>query len=420
MGNCLSSRKSDNNNIPPENNPANAAAGTEQSNVVDQNQSLRILQPEDQPSPITTPRAPPRAAVAGSSRYRHLPLEQRPDEPLRRHEWMHDINNKGPAPTRRRLEQMREEFWHTRVTARGEVWKTVKTVVEMLQEDSSEDALATAREMLHAAEITVPSGDLVNAAYDIFGNQYKFPSYVLSNPTNMVPTPPECASKESLRSSSASCKSTDTSETTRQERRREKGKEVIVGETTAPVDFSDVAPNQAIFRMSTDGLDHSVGFWAHEPLKDVAARLIDLADIDRCTHRVKLMLAGHELKLDKSLVEQNWAPAKIIVAITQDLRIVAPWMVGKQTKKDSWGFTKPVAPRSRMPVFPPALPPTMQIPGRSEPLVIPDVAAENRGPSSQVADLLQPFPQPSSASTKECEEKDKEGEERMMDQTHSS
>ncbi|KAK6344474.1 hypothetical protein TWF696_008110 [Orbilia brochopaga] len=373
MGNCLSSRKgasggqNANNNAPPndqQNANANAnadAANNQQPTATANDHALSNLNAQDSRPSIPNaeaPRPPPRAAVAGPSRYRHLPLNQRPDEPLRRHEWTHDVNNKGRPPTHHKLEQMREEFWYTRVTGREEVWRTVKTVVEILQEDDSDDALLTAREILHAAEITVPSGDLVNAAYDIFGNKYKFPNYVLSNPTNMSLTPPDSPSKESLHSSGSSYKSTDTSKNARRE---SKGKEVDVSETTTEVIVRDprTAPLTAIFRMSMNGKDHAIRFWPDENVRDIAERLIASADIDRRTHRLKLILGGHELKDDQTLVNQRWEPKKITTAIMQDLSIVAPWLLKQpsilaQACAEAEKY-RPLEPP--IPVGPPILPP---------------------------------------------------------------
>lgn len=46
--------------------------------------------------------------------------------------------------------------------------------------------LDTAQGILNAAEITLPTGDLVDGAYDSLGNLYQLPPYVVSAPENMV------------------------------------------------------------------------------------------------------------------------------------------------------------------------------------------------------------------------------------------
>ena len=40
--------------------------------------------------------------------------------------------------------------------------------------------------MLTAAEISLPTGNLVNGAYDSFGNYYSLPEWAVSDPQNMV------------------------------------------------------------------------------------------------------------------------------------------------------------------------------------------------------------------------------------------
>jgi hypothetical protein len=50
--------------------------------------------------------------------------------------------------------------------------------------------LATAQQILTAAEITVPSGDLADGAYDSFGAFYSFPEHIVSDPVDIMAT--EC------------------------------------------------------------------------------------------------------------------------------------------------------------------------------------------------------------------------------------
>ncbi|KAJ6259511.1 hypothetical protein Dda_5148 [Drechslerella dactyloides] len=398
MGNCLSSRKSggqnaNNNNDasrdPNSNNPdvdigvnANdddpaAAAGSHELETRSQSQRpVRHQAPQ-----------PPAAVVNRTSRYRHLPLSKRPDKPLRRHEWSHNINNEGRAPTRRALERMREEFWHTRVEGREEVWRTVRTVVELLQTDPSEGALVFAREILHAAEITVPSGDLTNAAYDVFGNKYKFPAYVLSDPDNLSPDSLR-SSNDSLRSYNSSGKSSfEFSETSRQRRRDMKGKgpAVTTTEKFTPDMDMDLETITVRFRLS-DGTDHTVEAWQYERLKDITERLMEMAGIDRRTHRIKMFLAGLLLDPYQSLENQRWQPDRIVNAIVQDLRIVAPQLVQSSRPSDT--------PSRRS--IPPALPRTLPeacyprgVQPPSTPQPIPQLPPVARPPT-----FLEPLPPP--------------------------
>lgn len=50
----------------------------------------------------------------------------------------------------------------------------------------SDGGLATAQQILSAAEITVPSGDLADGAYDSFGAFYPLPEHIVSDPVDIV------------------------------------------------------------------------------------------------------------------------------------------------------------------------------------------------------------------------------------------
>lgn len=65
---------------------------------------------------------------------------------------------------------------------------TLKTALEVLWagEDSDEGGIATAQTILEAADITLPTGDMANGAYDVFGALYSLPEWVVSDPTNIV------------------------------------------------------------------------------------------------------------------------------------------------------------------------------------------------------------------------------------------
>jgi hypothetical protein len=52
--------------------------------------------------------------------------------------------------------------------------------------DDGSAGLATAQSILDAAEVTLPTGDLANGAYDTLGNYYPLPEWIVSDPTNIV------------------------------------------------------------------------------------------------------------------------------------------------------------------------------------------------------------------------------------------
>jgi hypothetical protein len=84
--------------------------------------------------------------------------------------------------TRSELNRERQEFFDTRVTGREEIWATLKVVVGMIAESD----IQTAQGILDAAAITVPTGDLINGAYDEVGNFYQMPEHIISDPVNLV------------------------------------------------------------------------------------------------------------------------------------------------------------------------------------------------------------------------------------------
>jgi hypothetical protein len=49
------------------------------------------------------------------------------------------------------------------------------------------EALTTAQQILTASEITVPSGNLADGAYDNLGVFYPLPDHIVSDPINIVP-----------------------------------------------------------------------------------------------------------------------------------------------------------------------------------------------------------------------------------------
>ncbi|KAK4035117.1 hypothetical protein C8A01DRAFT_18169, partial [Parachaetomium inaequale] len=181
-------------------------------------------------------------------RQSHQPLDQHINKPLRRHEWASNGRQWTPAALRRE----RAEFFDTRVTGREEIWQTLHAALEVLwaadeaarngqyhrmSEDggpSEEDpavALATAQSIIDAADITLPTGDLYNGAYDAFGNYYQLSHQVVADPSNLLWSPGS-AEDEDLDDDKADL--TAGEETEREygddeaeRRREEKGKAVV-------------------------------------------------------------------------------------------------------------------------------------------------------------------------------------------------
>ena len=99
------------------------------------------------------------------------------------------------------MDRERTDFFDTRVSGRPEIWQTLHAALDVLwtadtvtyddPNDSSDDnsaslALATAQTILDAADITLPTGNLADGAYDLLGNYYQLPAHIVSDPLNIA------------------------------------------------------------------------------------------------------------------------------------------------------------------------------------------------------------------------------------------
>lgn len=146
---------------------------------------------------------------------RNIGLTEQFNLPLRAHVW-----NSKRLWTRSQLERERQEFFDTRVTGREEIWATLKVVVGMI----AENEIQTAQGILDASAITVPTGDLINGAYDEVGNFYQIPEHIISDPANLVQD--ARAYQENIKGESSGDDETDEEESVAR-RREEKGKDVL-------------------------------------------------------------------------------------------------------------------------------------------------------------------------------------------------
>ncbi|KAI8321471.1 hypothetical protein GQ54DRAFT_311725 [Martensiomyces pterosporus] len=94
----------------------------------------------------------------------------------------HNIRWRAEQPmTSSELHRQREAFWDTAPVyeGRAEVWQALRLACE-----SDDRALAPA--ILESAGISVPTGRLIDGAYDELGACYRIPKYCLCAPVNMV------------------------------------------------------------------------------------------------------------------------------------------------------------------------------------------------------------------------------------------
>jgi hypothetical protein len=79
------------------------------------------------------------------------------------------------------LKREREAFFDTRVSGRAEVWSCIKMATELLRQGD----LETAQSIVDAADVTVPTGDMVEGVYDQAGGYYQLPNWVVADPSNI-------------------------------------------------------------------------------------------------------------------------------------------------------------------------------------------------------------------------------------------
>ncbi|KAH8911289.1 hypothetical protein BR93DRAFT_934781 [Coniochaeta sp. PMI_546] len=301
----------------------------------------------DAPQQVTT--APPLQQAPDDSlpspasgqhrRHRHhgdQPLDQHINKPLRRHEWI----SRGRVWTPATLERERTEFFDTRVTGRQEIWQALRAALEMMWEADTTarnsrvqqqaesptesevgatttsgekdraEALATAQSILSAAEITLPTGDLVNGAYDTFGNYYAFPEHIVSDPINISLTEEGHSggaygdTKGDLTAGEETAEEDLGDEDEAARRREEKGKAVV--------DMRDQVPLRA--RLSEGDRDITLSVGRGESVRSVSQRIADEALLP-ATKKIRLAYMGKILKEGSSLLSQGWKQGHVVNAL---------------------------------------------------------------------------------------------------------
>ena len=225
-----------------------------------------------------------------------------PNAPLRQHSpW----TSKKRIWTTSQLARERYEFFETRVTGSPEIWAAIRTVTELMRDGD----LATAQEILTAAGVTLPTGDLVNGAFDSTGNLYKCPSEIVSDPVNVVidETGKENIPPTSPDDKEAALGLTDDpldDETTLAERRREeKGKGNERDAVKVKCRLSDRGGPDVVI---------SVGRSQHVGV--LARRVASQAGIAR-NLRVRIAYLGKILKENEALDSQGWKEGHVVNAL---------------------------------------------------------------------------------------------------------
>lgn len=209
--------------------------------------------------------------------------------PLRRHPW-----TSKKQWTRGQLTRERYEFFDTRVTGREEIWASLKAVVDLLVEGD----LQTAQSILDAAGITVPTGDLINGAYDEAGNLYQIPEHIINDPDNVIIDAQDAVAKDEDKGETI-----DEDEVER--RREEKGKSVIKSEDMVNVKA----------RLSDrGGPDIVISMGKEQNVRVLVRKIHEEANVPGKV-KVKIAYLGKLLKDGESLQAQGWREGHVVNAL---------------------------------------------------------------------------------------------------------
>lgn len=232
------------------------------------------------------------------------------------------------------------------MTGRPEVWQGIRAALEVLweadrrrravggassEEDSSEDvdggadlALATAQSILDAADVTLPTGDLVDGVYDLLGNYYQLAECVVCDPVDVEDN--AGAGEEEVKMGVDGGEDETEEERDARRRREEKGKSVVDRRSLVAI----------VMRLSDSGRDLKMKVGKEEGVGSVVRRVreetgvsffflrwcvswmtnVSLQHSPQC--RIRLVHAGKIMRENASLAEQGWVKGNVLSAFVYD------------------------------------------------------------------------------------------------------
>jgi hypothetical protein len=227
----------------------------------------------------------------------------RPNKPLRIPRAWSSVDKTW---TRNELDRERKAFFDTRVTNEAAIWNAINQACEVLWTggDSGDDdaGLGTAQTILDAAEITLPSGDLVAGCYDRLGNHYRLPAYVVSDPTNLAAAEPANLGTDGAAEEEVGSNETAETEDELQRRREAKGK-AVEDLMVIEIKRSDLAEKR-----------HKIQINRLDPCRVVARKVEEQTQLNP-TKTVRLYYRGKKLKESMSLMGNDWKAGDIISAM---------------------------------------------------------------------------------------------------------
>lgn len=183
------------------------------------------------------------------------------------------------------------------------IWNAINQACEVLWSggDSGDDdlGLGTAQMILDAAEITLPSGEMTAGCYDRFGNHYRLPAYVVSDPINMA-SPPDPANP--IEGADADDNEEVETEEEAQIRREAKGKAV---EDLLVIDIkrSDLAEKR-----------HKIKINRGDSCRTVARKIEEQTQLNS-TKTIRLYYRGKKMDESLSLSANGWKTGDTIGAM---------------------------------------------------------------------------------------------------------
>lgn len=143
---------------------------------------------------------------------------------------------------------------------------------------SNDEGLATAQTILSAAEISLPTGNLVNGVYDSLGNYYQLPEWVVSDPSDVVDddtddTRDAKGELAGIEDDTGAGEEDENDDQEAEQRRAEKGKAVV--------DERELITVRA--RLSETGRDFQVSVCKTETVRSVAKKLAQVSSVSVIT-----------------------------------------------------------------------------------------------------------------------------------------
>ncbi|CAK7262936.1 hypothetical protein SEPCBS57363_000311 [Sporothrix epigloea] len=331
------------------------------------------------PSTVSSPQL--QANIAGSARvaalttYSSSSSQQPPlpalashiNKPIRRRRW----TSRDRVWTRQSIDRERNDFFDTRVTGRAEIWQTLHAALEIIWEadlvnaarrdaacasreatppaspaspaspsppvspttgTSAEinEARATAQTILDAADITLPTGDMAQGAYDAFGNYYALPAYIVSDPSNLDNDPEhnqfdldetkgtldDMDGDGNLSEDSEDHFSSDDAgeeqDRDHHRRREEKGKAIAAVTSTTSSPAANLLTVRA--RLSATSRDVLILLGREDTVRSLERRIVDEAQLPRKT-RIRIAYLGKILKDNAPLLVQGWKEGHVVNAL---------------------------------------------------------------------------------------------------------